>query len=86
MNDWKVVKIYEPNKYKPFAKKYGILVDSLQETASINWNGNGGGICTTIKHGDYGIISPDYWDVAPDGEVWITYYGGYIRTGLYINK
>lgn len=86
MRKWHVVKIYEPEKYKPFAKHYGILVDSLQETAVINWNGNGGGICTNVKHEDYGIMSPDYWDIASDGEILITPYGGYIETGLYISK
>ena len=85
MRKWAVVKIYDPEKYKPFAKRYGILVDSLHETAVINWDGNGGGICTNVKHGDYGVLSPDYWDVL-DGEVIITPYGGYIRTGLYITE
>lgn len=78
MNNIKVVRIYNPEKYKPFAKEYGILVDSLQETAVINWNGNRGGICTNVEHKDYYLVSPCSWDIC-DGEIMIN---GYVPTGL----
>lgn len=81
MNNIIVVKIRNVDKYKPFAKTYGILVQSMEETAVINWTGIYGGICTNVSHEDYGVVSPDYWDIL-DGEIVITPYGGYIRTGL----
>lgn len=83
MNKLTVVKIYDVEKYKPFAKEYGILEDLLPETAVINWSGNMGGICTNISHTDYGIVSPDYWTII-NGEIIIKPNGGYVRTGLRI--
>ena len=83
MRDWKVVKLRNPLKYEPYSKQYGIMVDSLNETAVINFNSNTAGICVNVSHDDYGVVSPDYWDIL-DGEVVIKPYGGYIRTGLKI--
>lgn len=83
MRNWQVVKIHEPEKYKPYARRYGILVNSLKETAVINFNSNAAGLCVNISHDDYGVVSPDYWDIL-DGEIIIKPYGGYIKTGLRI--
>ena len=83
MKELKIVKIYNPEKYAPWAKKYGILVESLMETAVINFDSNKFGNRVNIKHGEYGVMSPNYWDVL-DGEVVITPCGGHIRTGLKI--
>ena len=82
MMDWKVVKLRHPEKY-PYSKQYGILVDSLKETAVINFNSNKAGLCISVSHDDYGVVSPDYWDIW-DGEIVIKPYGGYIPTGLQI--
>lgn len=55
----------------------------MEKTAVINWNGNTGGICTNVNHGDYNVM-PDYlWDII-DGEIILPRCGGYIRTGLKI--
>lgn len=82
MRNWQVVKIYNPDKY-PYSRRYGILVDSFKETAVINFNSNKEGLCISISHDDYGIVSPDYWEIW-DGEIVIKPYGGYIVTGLKI--
>lgn len=79
-----IVKIHNIERYKPFAKQYGVLQDSLESTAVINWDGNNGGICTNVAHEDYGVVSPDYWDII-NGEVVINRYGGCIHTGLKIS-
>lgn len=81
MSNIMVVQVYNPEKYKPFGQTYGLLIQSMDETAVINWNSNMGGICTNVSHGDYGIVSPDRWDIY-NNEVVIICCGGYIRTGL----
>ncbi len=82
MSDIIVVRIYNTEKYKPFAKKYGVLEDSLIETAVINWDGTGCGICTNVSHRDYGIIHPNNV-VIINGEILVCYgYGDFERTGL----
>lgn len=83
MNNITVVKIFNPEKYKLSNQVYGILVDSMRDTAVVNFSGNCGGLCINIAHGDYGIVSPNYWDIY-DGEVVITCSGGYIPTRLRI--
>lgn len=80
-----IVKVLNPEKYKPYGKSYGVLQATLEEIAIINWNGNAGGICTNVYHGDYNVL-PDYlWDIV-DGEIILSRCGGYIRTGLKIYK
>lgn len=83
MNNITVIKVYKPDKYN-LHQRYGILKQSMQDTALINFSGNTSGLCVNIAHSDYGVISPDYWDIL-NGEVVVTPYGGYIRTGLMIN-
>ena len=83
MSNLTIVKIRHPEKYKCLRQNYGILVKSMEDTAIINFDSNMGGMCINIAHGDYGVVSPDYWDIL-NGEVIITGYGGYIRTGLKI--
>lgn len=83
MRIWEVVKLRNPEKYEPLAKQYGIMVDSLENTAVINFNSNASGICVNIPHDEYGIVSPDFWDIMDD-EIVITPYGGHMRTGLKI--
>lgn len=83
MNNITVIKVYKPDKYN-LRQRYGILKQSMQDTALINFSGNTSGLCVNIAHSDYGVVSPDYWDIL-NGEVVVTPYGGYIRTGLMIN-
>ena len=83
MRNLTIVKIRHPEKYKNLHQNYGILVKSMEDTAIINFDSNMGGMCINIAHEDYGVVSPDYWDVL-DREVIITGYGGYIKTGLKI--
>ena len=81
MKEITIVKISNPEKYKPYGQTYGILEDILDQTAIINWCSNMGGVCTNVAHEDYSIVPAYRWDVV-DGEVIIPCYGGYIRTGL----
>lgn len=83
MENITVVKIRCPEKYKLLHQTYGLLVQSMEETAVINFDSNKGGMAINIAHGDYGVVSPDYWDIY-NGQVVITCYGGYIPTGLKI--
>lgn len=83
MNNITVVRIYNPEKYGLKNQEYGILVDSMQNTALVNFSGNCGGLCISIAHSDYGIVSPSYWDIY-DGELVITCSGGFIPTKLRI--
>lgn len=81
MSNLTIVKIRHPEKYKFLHQNYGILVKSMEDTAIINFYSNMGGMAINIAHEDYGVVSPDYWDVL-NGEVIITGCGGYIKTGL----
>ena len=81
MSNLTIVKIRHPEKYKFLRQNYGILVKSMEDTAIINFDSNMGGMAINIAHEDYGVVSPDYWDVL-NGEVIITGCGGYIKTGL----
>lgn len=83
MENLKIIRMKQIEKYKPFAKHYGILVQSMEDTAVINWDSNKAGIATNVAHADYDIVSPDYWDII-NGEIAIVCGGGYIRTGLKI--
>ena len=83
MNEIKIVEIHNPEKYNKFCKKYGILVQSMQETAVINMDSNMGGMAINIKHGDYHVVPAYMWEVY-DGEAIIPCCGGYIKTGLRI--
>lgn len=80
MSSWKVIRIRNPEKYKPFAKEYGIMVESLPNTAIINFDSNV----------DYGIVSLKairYYrtqNLPPLGVQSISPYGGYFPTGLKI--
>lgn len=73
----------EKYKYNPFVKKYGILQDTLYETAVINWESNRGGICTNISHKDYKILPDFMWDIV-NGEVIVLCCDVHICTGLKI--
>lgn len=81
MKGLQVVRMKQIEKYKPFAKHYGILVQSMEDTAVINWDSNKSGIATNVAHEDYSIVSPDYWDIY-DGEIVIRCGGGFLKTGL----
>ena len=84
MENLTIVKIRNPQNYEMLKNKkvvYGILISSMENTAVINFDSNKGGLAINISHSDYGVVSPDYWDIL-DGEVIITCYGGYIPTGL----
>lgn len=73
----------EKYRYNPYAKKYGILQDTLYTTAVINWDSNRDGICTNISHKDYKILPDHMWDIV-DGEVIVLDCGVHIYTGLKI--
>ena len=83
MENLTIVKIRHPEKYKSLHQTYGILVQSMENTAVINFDSNKGGMCVNIAHEDYGVVSPNYWDILY-GEVIIECSGGYIPTGLKI--
>lgn len=83
MKNITIVKIRNPEKYRLSNQVYGILEYPMRDTAVVNFSGNYGGLCINIAHEDYGIVSPNYWDVY-DGMVVITCSGGYIPTGLKI--
>lgn len=83
MENITIVKILNPERYKSLNQIYGILVCPMEETAVINFDSNKGGLCINVAHGDYGVISPCYWDVI-DGKVVVRACGGYIHTGLKI--
>lgn len=80
MENITIVKIREPEKYGLSHQIYGILVQSMDETAVVNFNSNRGGMTINIAHGDYDIISPDCWATC-NGQVIIN--GVYV-TGLKI--
>lgn len=82
MKDIVIVEIDNPEKYT-HVRNYGILQQSMEETAVICFDSNMGGMCTNIKHGDYHIIPRYMWEVI-DGEAIIPCCGGYIKTGLRI--
>ena len=77
-----IVKIDNPEKYM-YVKNYGILQQTMEETAVINFHSNMGGICTNISHGDYHIVPRYLWEVI-DGEVVILCRDEYINNGLKI--
>lgn len=83
MRDIIIVKINNPEKYGPFAKKYGILQDVLENTVVVNWNSNMSGICTNVSHGDYAIVPNYMWELI-DGEVIINSNINPVNTGLKI--
>jgi hypothetical protein len=84
MENLTLVKIRNPQNYQMLKNKgtvYGILVSSREHSAIINFDSNMGGLAINISHCDYGVVSPNYWDIL-DGEIVITCCGGYIPTGL----
>lgn len=83
MENLTIVKIRHPEKYKSLHQTYGILIQAMENTAVVNFDSNKGGMAINIAHEDYGIVSPNYWDIL-DGEVIIECSGGYIPTGLKI--
>ena len=76
-----IVKIKDPDKYQPFAKRYGLLVDSMECTAGIMWDSTHSGVCTRVSHEDYTIVSPYMWEIF-DHQIIIPCCGGYLNTGL----
>jgi hypothetical protein len=74
----KLAKLTNKEKYKPFAKEYGIIVQSMQDTAVINFTSNSAGMGVNVSHKDYTIINPLYWYVKGG---YIMCNGG-IHTGL----
>lgn len=69
MDNIKVVKIRNPENYNSWVKEYGILIDSMPNSAMINFDSNKGGICVTIAHEDYYILHPCEWNISKTGRV-----------------
>lgn len=80
MNNIVVVKVYKPEKYS-LNQQYGILIQSMQDTALVNFTSNTSGLCVNIAHSDYGVVSPNSWKVF-DNEIEVKGPNGYITTGL----
>ena len=82
MKYFTLVEIRNPNDYKPWGKKYGILQEELIETGVINWSGtNGTGFCTNVSRFDYKRV-PSYEIVDDEIVVYDYSSGKYVWTGL----
>ena len=83
----KIVKITNLEDYKNIKKKYGILMQSMTETAIINFDSNMGGLAVNVKHGDYSILPSNMYKVE-NGKVFVYDYDhvphGFIDAGLTI--
>lgn len=83
MRDIIVVEIKNPEKYQPFGKRYGILVNSMECTAGIQWKGLRSCLETRVAHEDYVVISPYLWEIF-NGEIFVKRICGWVPTGLVV--
>lgn len=81
-----VVKILNPEKYITVAGvSYGILVDSLINTAIVDIRGRVPHYYVTIGHEDYAVVPRKNWDVV-DGQIFIKDFcgRGLVKTALFV--